>query len=465
MKVKRPFLKRGEGLARFTRGKAAVPPQRKSPPNPKPFSCLNSKASQDLDIRSNMTSVKNKTDSSKSTHPVIQRKTAVLNKDNIPQNKTTPPVTKMTVQPCVLVRHQNENMSPIPQFQQKPDPSSKQKISSVTSTNSNKNGACSGVEDNARVAENSFEVWFTERRERWEQDHRLECAELGEFELLERAADEISFSSNSSFITTLLQRDRRRLSSTPIKSTSQSALPSRGQGPAVTPEPMLGPSAPVPSTAVQRDVISIGPKDQRGFSEEETDETLDDNMSNPPITHCFQMPTTLPYDKHTYQDRDGASSPEDDERSLSNNGDSTLIESRAQLEFDDDDTWNEPEEESCCPAEESPSERALKRKVAFSKGMKPAGGSPHAAGNRKEAPPTCQLVSKLFPALKPKPSPPVTVVQVQEPQNVPSEEGAGNGSSFDVLHTAMQHAYFHTEMFFKSTLAVRLQNSKIFNVF
>ncbi len=93
-------------------------------------------------------------------------------------------------------------------------------------------------------------------------------------------------------------------------------------------------------------------------------------LPNPPITHCFQVPTTLPYDKRTYQDRDGASSPEEDERSLSTNGDSTLIESRAQLEFDDDDTWNEPEEESCCPAEESPSERALKRKVAFSKGVK-----------------------------------------------------------------------------------------------
>uniref|UniRef100_A0A672RJS3 Centromere protein J C-terminal domain-containing protein n=1 Tax=Sinocyclocheilus grahami TaxID=75366 RepID=A0A672RJS3_SINGR len=429
VKVKRPFLKQGEGLARFTRGKATVPPHRKSPPNPKPSSCPNPKVSQDLDMRSNKNSVKNKTERLKSTHPVIQRKTAVLNKENIPQNKTTAPVAKMTVQPRVLVGHQSENMSPISaQFQQKPDPSSKQKINSVTTADSNKAGECSGVEDNAFVAENSFEVWFTERRQRWEQDHQRECVELGEFELLERAADEISFSSNSSFISTLLRRDRRRLSSTPIKATSQSAVP------AITPEPMLGPSAPVPptNTAIQRDIISIGPKEQRGFSEEETHEKLDDNslssnsglqpFPNPPITHCFQVPTTLPYDKRTYQDRDGASSPEEDERSLSTNGDSTLIESRAQLEFDDDDTWNDPEEESCCPAEESPSERALKRKVAFSKGVKPGGGSPHAVGNRKEAPLTCQLVSKLFPALKPKPSPLVTVLQ--EPQNMPSEEGA-----------------------------------------
>ncbi|XP_043105078.1 centromere protein J [Puntigrus tetrazona] len=424
VKVKRPFLKRGEGLARFTRGKAAVPPHRKSPPNPKPSSRPNPKVSQDMDVRSNKNSVKNKTIGSKSAHPVIQRKTAVLNKENIPQNKTTAPVTKMTVQPHVLVGHHSENMS-----QQKHHPSSTQKINSVTATDSNKEGALSSGlkdKDNACVAENSFEVWFTERRQRWEQDHQRECFELGEFELLERAADEISFSSNSSFISTLLQRGHRRLSSTPIKATSQCALPNRDQGPVVTPEPMLGGSAPVPltNTEIQRDIVSVAPKEQRGFSEEETDEKLNDKslISDPPIIHCFQVPTTLPYDKRTYQDRDGASSPEEDERSLSTNADSTLIESRAQLEFDDDDTWNEAEEESCCPAEESPSERALKRKVAFSKGVKPAGGSPHAVGDRKETPPTCQLVSKLFPALKPKPSPPVTMVQ--EPQNVLSEEGA-----------------------------------------
>ncbi|KAK7169138.1 hypothetical protein R3I93_005208 [Phoxinus phoxinus] len=432
MKVKRPFLKRGEGLARFTGGKATVQSHRNSPPNPNPSLCPNPKVSQGPEMKSKRKSIVNKTEGSKSAHHVIQRKTAVLNKENFPQNKTTAPVTKRTVQPHVLVAHQGQNMGSISAlFQRKPYPLSKQKINSVTTTNDNKGRACNRVEDNACVAENSFEVWFTERRERWEQDHQLECAELGEFELLERAADEISFSSNSSFISTLLHKDRRRLSSTPIKSTYQSA-----QGPTVAPGPTLGHSVPVPpiNTAIQRDVSGTRPNElMRGFSEKETDEKVDDNklcsnsdlqplpnISNPPISHCFQVHTTLPYDKSTYQDRDGASSPEGDERDLSNNGDSTLVESRAQLEFDDDDTWNEPEDESCCPADESLSERALKRKVAFSKVVKPVGGSPHAVGNHKEAPSTCQLVSKLFPVLKDKPSPPVTA---QEPQNMPSEEG------------------------------------------
>ncbi|KAG1946111.1 centromere protein J [Pimephales promelas] len=431
MKVKRPFLKRGEGLARFTRGKATVQSHSNSPPNPNPSLCPNPKVSQGLDMKSKKKSIVNKNEGSKSAHHVIQRKTAVLNKENVPQNKTTAPVTKMPVQLHVLVAHQGQNMgSNLALFQRKPYPLSKQKINSVTTTNDNQGRACSHVEDTACVAENSFEVWFTERRERWEQDHQLECAELGEFELLEKAADEISFSSNSSFISTLLHKDRRRLSSTPIKSTYQSA-----QGPTVAPGSKLGHSVPVPPVpATQRDVIGTRPNElMREFSEKENDEKLDDNklcsnsdlqplpnVSNPPISHCFQVPTTLPYDKSTYQDRDGASSPEEDEGNLSDNRDCTLVESRAQLEFDDDDTWNEPEDESCCPAEESLSEKALKRKVAFSKGVKPVCGSPHTVGNHKEAPSTCQLVSKLFPVLKDKPSPPVTP---QEPQNMPSEEG------------------------------------------
>ncbi|XP_067300011.1 centromere protein J [Pseudorasbora parva] len=433
VKVKRPFLKRGEGLIRFTLGKSAAPSHRNSPPKSKPSSCPNPKLSQGPGMKSKRKSIISKTEGSKSTHHVIQRKTAVLNKENFPQNKTTAAVTKMTVQPHVLVAHQGQNMGSISaQFQRKPDPLSKQKIYSVTKTNDNRERACNRVEDKACIGENSFEVWFTERGEHWEQDNQRECAELGEFELLERVADEISFSSNSSFINNLLQRDHRRLSSTPIKSTHQST-----QGPTVAPGTTLGYSVPAPptNTAIQRDVVGKGPNEvMRGLSEKKTDEKLDDNslccnselqplpnMSNPPISHCFQVPTTLPYDKSSYQDRDGASSPEEDERNSSNNRDSTLVESRAQLEFDDDDTWNEPEEESCCPAEESLSERTLKRKVAFSKGVKAVDGSPHAVGNQKEAPPTCQLVSKFFPVLKAKPSPPVAV---QEPQNMPSEEGA-----------------------------------------
>lgn len=375
--------------------------------------------SQDHVTRSNKNLVIHKPDGFKSTHPVIQRKTAVLNKENLPQNKTTGGVTKTTVRPHVLGAHQGQNVGSVSvQFQRdrKSNPTSKQR-SSVTKTDANREDVGKG---NDCVAENSFDVWFIERREHWEQDHQRECVELGEFELLERAADEISFSSNSSFINTLLHRDRRRLSSTPIKSSNQSTPQGVGEACGLG----VGHTAPVPpaNNGILKDAEMREDKESDAQDKELQAPPI---MSDPPIRHCFQVPT-LPYDKRTYQDRDGASSPEGDERSSVNNEDSTLIDSRGQLEFDDDDTWNDPEDESSCPVEESPSERMLKRKVAFSKGAKPVSVSPD-VGNESKALTTCPLVSKMFPALKPKASPPV---MVQAAQNINTEGAAGNSFCF-----------------------------------
>ena len=50
------------------------------------------------------------------------------------------------------------------------------------------------------VPVDSFNVSFQEKLRHWESDRQLENMELGEFELLEQAADELSFSSNSSFV-------------------------------------------------------------------------------------------------------------------------------------------------------------------------------------------------------------------------------------------------------------------------
>lgn len=56
------------------------------------------------------------------------------------------------------------------------------------------------------VPQDSFELSFQEKLKRWECDRQLENMELGEFELLEQAAEELSFSSNSSFVMKVLQR-------------------------------------------------------------------------------------------------------------------------------------------------------------------------------------------------------------------------------------------------------------------
>lgn len=59
---------------------------------------------------------------------------------------------------------------------------------------------CSG----GGVPRDSFELSFQEKLQRWECDRQLENMELGEFELLEQAAEELSFSSNSSFVMKVL---------------------------------------------------------------------------------------------------------------------------------------------------------------------------------------------------------------------------------------------------------------------
>ncbi|XP_068000592.1 centromere protein J [Melanerpes formicivorus] len=75
-------------------------------------------------------------------------------------------------------------------------------------------------------SELSFEVSFQNKLESWEKEREKENLELDEFLFLEQAADEISFSSNSSFVQRLLDQDQqiskgRRMSSTPIKAKQQ----------------------------------------------------------------------------------------------------------------------------------------------------------------------------------------------------------------------------------------------------
>lgn len=74
--------------------------------------------------------------------------------------------------------------------------------------------------------EHSFELSFQKKLENWNSDKEKEKVELDEFLFLEQAADEISFASNSSLIIRILDEGRqisteRRRSSTPVKSEQQ----------------------------------------------------------------------------------------------------------------------------------------------------------------------------------------------------------------------------------------------------
>ncbi|XP_072433540.1 centrosomal P4.1-associated protein-like isoform X3 [Chiloscyllium punctatum] len=71
--------------------------------------------------------------------------------------------------------------------------------------------------------EHTLETSFQKNLEKWNKEKERENIELNEFEFLEEAAEELSFSSNSSFVQKMIQgnwqnNECRRLSSTPIKS-------------------------------------------------------------------------------------------------------------------------------------------------------------------------------------------------------------------------------------------------------
>uniref|UniRef100_A0AAV2JVV5 Centromere protein J n=1 Tax=Knipowitschia caucasica TaxID=637954 RepID=A0AAV2JVV5_KNICA len=201
-----------------------------------------------------------------------------------------------------------------------------------------------------------------------------ESVELGEFELLEQAAEELSFSSNSSFVLKVLQMDRqkrlpaqelhqRRLSSTPVKSPPRP--PAEG-GPQGDLEPAAGQVPWLPSV------------------------------------YTFPCETEPPYDKHTYEDHSLTPS----EAADSDCEEPTLTEGLHQgphqkqscrVLFDDHDTWSQlsqehslsqdSTEEPASPPEASPPERVVSRKVAVSRAV-------------EQDPPPSQLMSRLFPALK-----------------------------------------------------------------
>lgn len=247
---KRDFLKRGEGLLRFTNSRKASLPNRevKKDPKPQPLARVNS-------CRSSEPKTTLKANISSSQRPPVQRKTAVLNKENHPKDLYSPPsdirAESRTVGPKVLGNHQRQNMGgtgciqtdlQVRQHQQRqPGPamdSSCRKLGhSVQAANKSetcygppnavtkqigvaegsaaqnemraKENRCGSRQESSQgkegeVPEYSIELSFQERMRRWMCERQKESVELGEFELLEQAAEELSFSSNSSFVMKVL---------------------------------------------------------------------------------------------------------------------------------------------------------------------------------------------------------------------------------------------------------------------
>ncbi|KAJ8282201.1 hypothetical protein COCON_G00047200 [Conger conger] len=456
---KRPFLRRGEGLSRFMGGKALAP-RRDSKEVSKPTSTQGAAESASGDDR---------------RRPPVQRKTTVLSREplstSMPPNRTRAKMKEMKPgrvprQPCVptgqqklnsmgvsLGRPRSEVKQPQQLQQEVPLPIKSQHAPGQASQV--RAGLAKGVEElggGRQVApgqEYSLEQSFQTKLESWDLERQRERVELGEFELLEQAAEEMSFSSNSSFVLKVLELDRqdsrgrrhphRRLSSTPIKSPKPSP-PKAGLSSGDAPDRPGStlPSCPSIAVAAAR-VDPVEGSGERGAavtsdsctsdSEEMEDEPEQEVLQQAPAlpsSPCFS-PSQGQYDKTSYQDEEGdlcGAGEHGGTDGYTDHNDSTLTEGQGQgfkedrLVFDDDDTWNDLEDTGNAedggssdgggithdpPGGES--DRALKRKVAT---VKVPECVPQVSPvlRELEPPPTSQLVAKLFPSLKPKPQPP-----------------------------------------------------------
>lgn len=254
-KPKQPFLKRGDGLARFTNAKSKLQKGNES----KPASTQSPSEDQS---------------GSKVDRQHLQRKTALINKDLCADTPTIkkdskarsrPGLSSLRQKPKVTKTSMRESLSPPGlkvQMGKKCDGQFRHQVKSernVQANNKENVPACikpwdagckvwSKTQGRERLplstgpvgcvvsrspicetdgeTESSLDFSLQKKLENWEREKEKENLELDEFLFLERAADEISFSSNSSFVLKILERDQQiyeghRLSSTPVKAVQQ----------------------------------------------------------------------------------------------------------------------------------------------------------------------------------------------------------------------------------------------------
>ncbi|XP_036687745.1 centromere protein J [Balaenoptera musculus] len=254
-KPKQPFLKRGEGLARFTNAKSKFQKGRESK------LVTTQSISEDKPVF-------------KLDKQQFQRKTALISKElcteNLPVKKNSKTRTKsgcvtLSQKPKVLKGNNRKSLSPAGlkilagkkcdgQFrgqinlEKKVESNNKENVPECTKPCDvgckiwNKTqgkdrlplstglASCvaskSPVSETLKESESSLDISLQKKLENWEREKEKENLELDEFLFLEQAADEISFSSNSSFVLKILERDQQicrghRLSSTPVKAVQQ----------------------------------------------------------------------------------------------------------------------------------------------------------------------------------------------------------------------------------------------------
>ncbi|XP_015420538.1 PREDICTED: centromere protein J [Myotis davidii] len=261
-KPKQPFLKRGEGLARFTNAKSKFQKGKDSK------LVTSQSISEDQPVF-------------KIDRQQFQRKTALINKELCTEN---PPVKKnnkartnsgsVTLSQKTKVLKSNNRKGLFPSglkilAGEKCDGQFREQIKlekKLESNNKENEPECSkpcdigckvwnntqvkdslplltglvgckasksSVSETLKESESSLDISLQKKLENWEREKEKEILELDEFLFLEQAADEISFSSNSSFVLKILERDQQickdhRLSSTPVKAVQQQKMMTLG---------------------------------------------------------------------------------------------------------------------------------------------------------------------------------------------------------------------------------------------
>ncbi|NXI56265.1 CENPJ protein, partial [Chloroceryle aenea] len=252
--TKRPFLKRGEGLTRFTNAKSKVTKLGEGTPK------IQQRASENRNvIKVNRSEMQKKTlppgkeqvseypfapskkyyCAEKPKHCPVQ-KTLVLGnhngKNTLPSETRKQPGKSRDGQMRDAFSSESnnkiENKENVVEFEKSSTGKIRNKLPgteklqlSCEQAKAFSNSECL-VGHPVKDSELSFEVSFQNKLEKWEKDKEKENLELDEFLFLEQAADEMSFSSNSSFVQRILDQDQqtlkgRRMSSTPIKAKQQ----------------------------------------------------------------------------------------------------------------------------------------------------------------------------------------------------------------------------------------------------
>ncbi|XP_066477222.1 centromere protein J [Tiliqua scincoides] len=250
--TKRPFLKRGEGLTRFTNAKSKVAKQKESkvPLHPNTSEIKNTVKADKPQLHRKIVAKSKEQSSdnfvsksgnqlakSKKGFALPARKTAVLRnctgKSILPSTRSNPNENKLgqlkdSIRPETN-GERDENKESILELARLNETDRKllgekhKQPGQLTKAVSHSKCLTNCFEKDPEL---SFELSFQKKLENWDTDIQQEQIELDEFLFLEQAADEISFASNSSVIIKILDQGHQiskghRMSSTPIKSGQQ----------------------------------------------------------------------------------------------------------------------------------------------------------------------------------------------------------------------------------------------------